>query len=158
MSKSLIICASVLLSLAVCLAAAPPAVPPPADDCCRECRVCPQCRANAEAITFPPRSGWHLVYPVRVIDGDTVVFWWLVKDTARLHGINAPELRDPGGPEAAKFLEKLLLKKQAVTTLVHGRDKFGRALLDLYVGDETVAEIMIKNRHAKKWDGKGERP
>lgn len=112
---------------------------------------------KSEALVFPPREGWHLVYPVRVVDGDTVVFWWLLKDTARLNGINTPELKDKGGKEAKEFLERILPKK-AIPALVYGKDKFGRTLLDLYIDNNTASERLLKAGHAKPWDGKGVRP
>lgn len=130
-----------------------------ADPCCQECKICQQCQANAKALTFPPRDGWHLVLPVEAIDGDTITFFWVVKDTGRLHGINAPELKDEGGPEAKAYLQKLLPKKPTPAK-VHGKEKYGRTLLELFdaADPKSLSEKMIRAGHAKPYDGRGPRP
>ena len=110
-----------------------------------------------DALTFPPRSGFHLILPYEAIDGDTVRFYWLVPDVGRLHGINAPELKSPGGKEAKDFLTKLLPGKPCAARVL-GREKYGRALLELIVDGKSVGQAMIDGKYAKPYDGRGPRP
>ncbi len=111
----------------------------------------------AKPITFPPRDGTHLVLVTEAVDGDTVRFFWLIEGVGRLNGINAPELRDPGGQEAKAYLQKILPTKP-IPARVQGGEKYGRTLLDLIIDGETAGQRMIKAGHAKPWDGKGRRP
>lgn len=115
-----------------------------------------------ETLTFPPTSGQHLVVPLRVIDGDTVVFAWLVQDTARLYGINTPEVH---GEEKAKglatrdYLAGILPCGQVTEARIIGRDKFGRSLLELFTKDgKSVNKELIKMGLALPWDGQGKKP
>lgn len=112
----------------------------------------------AKAFEFPPREGWHLVYPYEVVDGDSVKFYWLVEDSARLYGIDAPEMKTDAGKAAKKFLEKQL-PPRPTPARASGRDKFGRALLDFQNADGwSISRLMVDNNHAKLWDGKGPKP
>jgi hypothetical protein len=122
------------------------------DACCKECKTC-----QASALQFPPREGWHLILPVEAIDGDTVRFFWLISDVGRLNGINATELKTPGGPEAKAFLQKMLPGTPCKVKVL-GREKYGRALIDLFIEDVSVSKKLIQAGHAKPWDGKGARP
>jgi endonuclease YncB( thermonuclease family) len=113
------------------------------------------------ALVFPPRDGERLIYVYDAIDGDTVRFYWLVEDTGRLYGINAPESHGPtkaAGLASRNALLKLLPVKPC-KAVVHGREKFGRALLDVY--DDTgrsLSKLQADAGQAKPWDGKGPRP
>lgn len=75
----------------------------------------------------------------RVIDGDT--FEIHTGDKVRIVGIDAPELREPGGLEAKALLELLILRRLA-TLLVRGRDFFGRILAEVFVNGRNVGEEM----------------
>lgn len=71
---------------------------------------------------------------VAVIDGNT----FQVRDhDKKLHkillaGIDSPELDQDYGPEAKKFLEKLILHKD-VTIVDKGKDKFGNPLVEVKI-------------------------
>ena len=112
-------------------------------------------------LTFPPKAGAFVVLPGDVIDGDGLHFYWLIADKARLHGINAPELRGPNsaaGRDAKTALE-ILIGDSPLRATVHGRDKYGRALLDLTLPDgRSVSAVMVELKHAVPWDGKGQKP
>ena len=152
----LLAAATVLAAMVVLCAVALVTGSEPKKPCCQCGGEC--CQGEAQALTFPPRAGDYLILPNGAVDGDTFNFYWLVKDSGRLHGINAPEARAPGGKEAKEFLQKMLPTGPAKVK-VHGREKYGRALLDLYLGDGvTASKKMIDAKHAKPWDGKGERP
>lgn len=112
-------------------------------------------------VVFPPREGEDVVLVSRVIDGDSVAFFYLVPDTARLAGIDAPEVTGkskPAGLAAADYLRSLLPASGTITARFRGRDKYGRALLDLVLPDgRTASEAMVQAGHAREWDGTGER-
>jgi endonuclease YncB( thermonuclease family) len=117
--------------------------------------------AQPAPIQFPPQQGDALVVILGVVDGDTVDFAWLVKDRGRLHGINAPEKE--GATKAAGVASMNNLKKLAPTTPIkaklHGREKYGRALVDFYNSDGiSLSQLQIEGGFAVKWDGKGPRP
>ena len=71
---------------------------------------------------------------IGVIDGNT----FQVRDNDKkirkilLTGIDCPELDQDYGPEAKKFLEKLILHKE-VTISDKGRDKFGNPLVEVKI-------------------------
>lgn len=115
----------------------------------------------ANSLVFPPVSGDYLVLPGMAIDGDTLSFFWLLRDHARLHGINAPELHavDKGpGQKASEFLASIL-PKIACRARILGREKYGRALLTLQLPDGSdLSQRMVLAGHACVWDGKGPRP
>ena len=68
----------------------------------------------------------------RVIDGDTieVVDAGGIRTRVRLRRVNAPELSEPGGPEAKAALEERLLGKQ-VRVRPCARDRYGRLVADV---------------------------
>jgi endonuclease YncB( thermonuclease family) len=111
----------------------------------------------AKMTEFPPKKGVHLVILLKAIDGDTVDFAWLVPDRGRLAGINAPELHDPGGADARMFLGNNLPAKPVAVEV--GPDKYGRVLMNVYLENgKTLSDVMVEGKHAKRWDGRGERP
>lgn len=101
---------------------------------------------------------------IRVVDGDTV---WVALDlgldvtihvSLRLVGIDAPELRNPGGQEARTFLTRLLptgVRALRVMTTKDRREKYGRYLarILLPLSDGTmlldVNQEMIARGHAR---------
>ncbi len=95
---------------------------------------------------------------VRVIDGDSV----LLKAAddkppieIRLHGIDAPEGCQAGGPEAREALLEMLRGK-LVGASMRGRDHYGRSLATLEVEGVIVNQRMVAEGHAwslrTKWD------
>lgn len=95
---------------------------------------------------------------VRVIDGDSV----LLKTAddrppieIRLHGIDAPEGCQAGGPEARDALQAMLRGK-LVSASMRGRDHYGRSLATLEVDGVIVNQRMVAEGHAwslrTKWD------
>ena len=75
-----------------------------------------------------------------VIDGDTfVIAYDGVPASVRLLGIDAPERRDPGGPEATAALRALIEGKTVRIDFAdpsgRKRDNFGRLLCKVYLGD-----------------------
>ena len=96
---------------------------------------------------------------IRVVDGDTVElmvdqgFSNFTKQTMRLYGIDAPELRTKEGKAAKAWLEDALMPLEAiyVQTLQHKtkakRDKYGRFLAVLYSELPTLIPIMREPIH-----------
>lgn len=93
---------------------------------------------------------------IRVVDGDTV---WLDvdlgfdvrrKDSFRLYGINAPEMRTPEGIPARDHLIQLLANGNSLRLNTHKdrREKYGRYLATLWVGGINVNEQMVADGYA----------
>lgn len=111
---------------------------------------------------------------VEAIDGDTfrcdvdLGFYVRVRMSCRLAGLNAPELRDPGGPHVRTAIERVLLSAQAVVVRSVRPDKFaGRFDAEVLAygvpGDDwpdsnSVNEWLLAERLAVPWDGRGPRP
>lgn len=103
---------------------------------------------------------------VRVIDGDTVEldldlgFKLSIRGSFRLLGLNAREKSEPGGPQAAEHLAKML---PVGTELLAGSvklDKYGgRYDAVLFTGDGGVNlnDRLIATGWAAAWNGSGER-
>lgn len=100
-------------------------------------------------MVFPPVDGEALIVVSRVIDGDTLSFGWLISDTARLYGINAPEVHGvtkEQGLASTQHLRKLILDAGPILRVrIKGRDKYGRALLELLdpVSNRTLNQLML---------------
>lgn len=98
----------------------------------------------------------------RVVDGDTVHaeidlgFDVTISATLRLHGVNAPEQRSPGGVEATEWLRSKALNVRArVLTIKDRKEKYGRYLAKLYLpGEDTsVNEQLLAAGHAVAYSG-----
>ena len=99
-----------------------------------------------------------------VVDGDSL---WLTPARGggaievRLAGIDAPEICQPGGPEARAFLAGWVLKKPArlrVGAGGAGVDAYGRRLGTLQVDGTEVNRRLVEQGHAwsvRRGDGKG---
>jgi len=65
----------------------------------------------------------------RITDGDTLIVEIAgAKERVRLRDENAPELDEPGGPEAKIALEKRFPVGYPVSVTVYARDVYGRLL------------------------------
>jgi micrococcal nuclease len=107
---------------------------------------------------------------VRVIDGDTIeVEVWGVKERVRYIGIDTPETVHPSKPvecfgKEASVQNKMLVEGKEVYMErdVTDRDKYGRLLRYVYVGDVLVNEALVRGGYASvytyppdvKYDGR----
>ena len=88
----------------------------------------------------------------RVIDGDTVI----VVDRAdsqvrvRLADIDAPEMRQPYGPQAKAALVTMSGGKQVTVTYTR-RDRYGRILGTLTIGNRNINLTMVQSGHAWRY-------
>lgn len=97
---------------------------------------------------------------VRVVDGDTVYVAFkcmkkYYKFNCRILGIDTPEMHKHG--------ELAVMAKQAtinfcldkICTVKCGEfDNFGRLLVEVFVGNENLADYLVKKKLAKVYDGK----
>lgn len=67
---------------------------------------------------------WALDGLARVVDGDTIV---VARERVRLRNFDAPELSDPGGPEASQTLAAIIAGRQVHCDPV-ARDRYGRTV------------------------------
>jgi micrococcal nuclease len=111
---------------------------------------------------------------VFVIDGDTLVYRGY---HLRLLGVNAPELRGACAAEQALALQA---RETVVQDLANARsvqlrfyytrsarygdyrvraiDKYGRALVDVFVNGQSLAQTLIARGLAVGWNGQGAKP
>lgn len=105
-------------------------------------------------------------YPQRVIDGDTVRLIInlgmnvQVIENVRLRGIDAPEIRGSERPEGLKskdFLEWLLDEPNFpdhsyyCTTYKDRKGKYGRYIVELFVDDNNINDIMVEEGYAEPY-------
>ncbi|MBD3893952.1 thermonuclease family protein [Hydrogenophaga sp.] len=89
------------------------------------------------------------VYAARVtwvVDGDTLWARPLSGGRAvklRLHGIDAPEICQAGGPVARAALS-LRAHRQVVQVRTKYRDRYGRAVVQLHQNNEDLAASMVR--------------
>ena len=102
---------------------------------------------------------------LNVVDGDTVDvefdlgFRFKMIDRIRLYGINAPELRSSiieercAAVDARRRLIELCVGVDSIRTQLDKRDKYGRMLGSLYIGDNVVSvnETLVAEHHAKEY-------
>lgn len=102
-----------------------------------------------------PTKGPNRLVILRVIDGDTVECGLIVPVFVRVRGVNCPELRDPGGPEAKAFTEALLIDGTVCNVDLAGRDKYGRYVADFFPDSHgwaeplNLAKALIDHGHGK---------
>jgi micrococcal nuclease len=72
----------------------------------------------------------------RAIDGDTIRCG---QERVRLHGIYAPELREPGGREARARLQQRL-ESGEVRIERRASDRYGRTIGSVYVGGSRITQ------------------
>lgn len=92
----------------------------------------------------------------KVIDGDSLIFKPDGDAPAlevRLHGIDAPEGCQSGGPAAREYLQEFVRDKPA-RLVTRGKDSYGRTLGLLTVDDLLVNERMVAEGHAWSLRGK----
>ncbi len=95
---------------------------------------------------------------VRVVDGDTLrvdlelgADVILKNQAVRILGIDAPEMREPAGPRAKAAVEQFLKGKKLEVEL-HGKDKYGRWLGDVFADGQNVAVWMLKAGQARPYE------
>lgn len=101
----------------------------------------------------------------RVIDGDTIVAdihlgWdvWLTDQPIRLRDCWAAEMKEPGGPEAKRGLERLLDFDKKTAGFDPGapivfrspslREKYGRLLGDVFADGVNIGAEQVRNKLA----------
>lgn len=86
---------------------------------------------------------------VRVIDGDSVVVRWQQTDVeVRLGGIDAPELKQPGGVAAREAL-RAVAERQAVRVVGSADDRYGRRVAELLLVDgRSLNRLQVETGNA----------
>lgn len=85
----------------------------------------------------------------KVTDGDTVDvsidlgFGITKMERVRLYGINAPELHSGKGMPAKLRLQELAPRVDRIKTVKDRREKYGRLLAVLYLGDDGSVNDML---------------
>jgi len=81
----------------------------------------------------------------KVSDGDTITVRTADRREAKLrfYGVDAPELDQPYGPEAKKFLENLLSGRE-VAVERRNQDQYGRLVGRVFVDGQAVDELMVE--------------
>lgn len=86
---------------------------------------------------------------VGVSDGDTLTVLTEAKDSVkvRLHGVDAPEAKQAFGNRAKQELSELVFGK-AVRVEVEDKDRYGRTVGRVFVGDIAVNAEMVRRGFA----------
>jgi endonuclease YncB( thermonuclease family) len=85
---------------------------------------------------------------------------WLVRQSVRLAGCNAPELATPAGKAALAYLQTLVKPGDPVMLLSLAWDKYGGRVdgrVTLADGRD-LTQAMIAAGEAAPWDGQGPKP
>lgn len=95
-------------------------------------------------------AGEEIARVTRVIDGDTIeVLLGQRKEKVRYIGINTPEPNQPFGSEASQKNRELVEGKEVrLVKDVSERDKYGRLLRYVYVGDIFINAELVKLGYA----------
>jgi micrococcal nuclease len=82
---------------------------------------------------------------VRIADGDTLtVLVDKQQVRVRLSAIDAPEKGQDFSQRSRAALADLVFSKE-VKIVTHGKDRYGRVIGDVFVGDKLVNEIMVRD-------------
>lgn len=96
--------------------------------------------------------------PIKVVDGDTIDFeidlgfTVYTRIRTRLYGVNAWEMREPGGKEARAWLESQVMRTDVpctIRTFKDAGDKYGRWLAQVYMGEECLNDKLLELGHAR---------
>lgn len=88
---------------------------------------------------------------VKVIDGDTLDL--NNSERIRLSGINTPETGECYYEEAKERLKELTLNKEVYLEKdISDKDKYGRYLRYIYINNETINSILVREGFAKVYD------
>jgi len=103
----------------------------------------PQARSQPAGGDFAGRA-------TRIVDGDT--FWIDSRDVSiRVWGLDAPEVRDPGGAAASAALTRLL-DGQKLTCRTRDIDRFGRIVGQCFLPDgRDITAAMISSGTAREF-------
>jgi len=94
-------------------------------------------------------------FVVKVVDGDTLEL--NTTEKVRLLGINAPERGEPFYQEAKNMLAELVLNKKVYLEKDREeRDRYGRLLRYVYLGDEMVNLKMVEEGYATVYFPEGD--
>ncbi len=110
-------------------------------------------------LTFFSISAATADIEIKVVDGDTI---WIGDEKIRILGLDTPETNNPEclaeqmlGERATLYLKRWIDEVKVVRKgLERGKDRYGRTLAEIYVGDENVAERLIAEGLATTYDGK----
>jgi len=80
------------------------------------------------------------VAQVRVVDGDTIR---VGAERVRIFGLDCAEMRDPGGREAKRALERMIAGRGVTLERIE-RDRYGRTVAKVFAGGQDVACGMIR--------------
>jgi len=101
---------------------------------------------------------------IKVYDGDT---YWIAapycngifRFVIRLYGVDCPELRSKNPQEkiaalaARDFVANLILNKVVNVEILPRKEKFGRLLANITVGNQSLTSILINEGHGVAYDG-----
>ena len=112
---------------------------------------------SAVAVTSAEPAAFVDGTVVRVVDGDTIhVRIGERVERVRYIGVNAPELHhprrgeEPGGREAARVNHDLVLNRRVRLEMdVQSRDRYGRLLAYVWVGDLMVNAELVRLGYAQ---------
>ena len=99
----------------------------------------------------------YKVYVEKVVDGDTVVlnvdlgFDTFIQERFRLRGIDVPEVKTKKGQRAKRFLQRVLRKAEMIIVKTHGKDKFGRYLIDIWADHQYLNQQLLERGLAKSY-------
>ena len=80
----------------------------------------------------------------KVVDGDTLkILTGDSRHTVRLDGIDAPETGQAFGTKVRRYLSNRLLGEQ-VNVVTKGRDKYGRLLGEVFIGDTNINQELVE--------------
>lgn len=94
---------------------------------------------------------------IRVVDGDTLYGdldmgrrRWEHGVYVRFSRIDAPEMKDPAGEVAKRYLEELLIGQEYVVVRTKKQEVYGRDVSEVYreTDDLNIQEAMVSAGHA----------
>ncbi len=99
---------------------------------------------------------------LRVYDGDTfhaeisLGYDTYIKHNVRVYGIDTPELKGKSKAEGIKARDRLIeliAEKEVYISSVEARDKYGRCLAEVFLGDINIAQTLINEGMGKAYFG-----
>lgn len=76
---------------------------------------------------------------------------WLKNASMRIANVDAIELKDAGGPEAAAWVREFVAQPGCQVHIEKKRDKYGRLLGDVEHGGKNLSDLLLEKNYAKPY-------
>src|SRR5688572_6548775 len=103
-------------------------------------------------VELPPTRGEFDVIALRVIDGDTFDFGFIIPRRARLARVQAPEMKEEAGQQAKEALASKVQEGKRYRIALLGPDKCDRQLVEVFdENGQSINQWLLDEKIVNPW-------